>query len=718
MHDVSSNSTVERRRSPRVSESVPLVVRGIDLLGHPFEERTATVTLNLQGCRYFSKYHLPRNSWISLEVANGGERRNVRARVAWIHRPHSIREVFHIAVELEGPANIWGLQSAPGSWTTLLSANDSFNSAPAGASGENFETPNFPIAEFSTAYTRTAHVPAAEAAVASTPMPHTPMEGPVLSMTSYSSDPGNNFDQPYADVPAQAEVSASTSGDDNSAAWRERLTAEMAVAQRQWDELLQSSIDRTLQRVSAQLPERAQEAVRSTEEKMAQQFANLSQMLAHMSAEAQSALAGVKASIEQEIWRARDVIENTRQQMLDRIGADTEARVAPHVARVPELLRELSGREEQVTESLSLHRERLRQASDNTLRDVASQIEASTANVHLDFEAARVNALAKWNEELESLSARAGHAAGESISRTAEWLQQETRERLQVLAEQTLATTTAAFQEETTKAAGLFATHLEGQSIFHLAQVHQQLDGVANDLTGRTRNQLSEAAEAAAASFGQVIHNISAEQVEQFAQTSQYTVDQKRMELENYTRQLHAAFENDSAVALQNAREQASSHLQYAVSEARTTLAAESAAALDAHRNEREAHAQQWSQNINRMADDAAAQCNGRIQTAADAWTVASVRRLNEHGQNVIESLIRSADQALRDSASKIFEGLAVALREHGANAAGASAGANFPSGTSHQEQAPYQDEATYQQDGQSNQMPPPQDNQSWQPGA
>jgi hypothetical protein len=50
---------------------------------------------------------------------------------------------------------------------------------------------------------------------------------------------------------------------------------------------------------------------------------------------------------------------------------------------------------------------------------------------------------------------------------------------------------------------------------------------------------------------------------------------------------------------------------------------------------------------------------------------VASVRRLNEHGQNSIESLMRSADQALRDSCSKVFEGLAEMLRDRATNAAG-----------------------------------------------
>lgn len=667
---MSSDSTIERRRSERVSETVPLVVRGIDLLGHPFEERTSTLTLNLQGCRYFSKHHLPRNSWISIEVGGRGERRNVRARVAWIHRPHSIRDLFQVAVELEGAADIWNLENMPASWDAV---------------------PRRPLPEV-----EAAPMPSNE-----TETPVKPadllMEGSFSSMTSYPVDSPNQFEpRAVLDAPNHPAELA----DRASALWRERLASEMAAAQREWDELLQSSIDRTLHRLAEQLPERAQEAVRATEERMKEQFANLGQMLAQISSESQNALAGVKASIDQEIWRARDTIENTRQQLLDRLASEADARVAAHAARVPELLRELSGREEQMAESLRLHRERLRQASDSSLRDIASQAESAVASVRADFETARVNALGKWNEELEALSARAGHAAGESISRTAEWVQQETRERLQVLAEQTHAAATAKFEEETAKATSLFATHLDGNSIFHLAHVHQQLDGVASDLAGKARTQLAEAAEAAAASFGQVLRDISTERTQEFGQISRGAFDEQLRDLETHRQRIREAIGADSATAIQHVHEQAVSQMHDTLAQARDNLAAESAATLDAHRMERETRTKEWSENIGRLAEETVSQANGRIQTAADSWTVSSVRRLNEHGQNVIDSLMRSADQALRDSASKIFEGLAVALREQGApgaplRASVAAAAAPFP------EEEP-RDPISPQQEGQS----------------
>lgn len=122
----------QRRRSTRLDHTLPIVVRGVDLLGQPFEERTATQVLSLHGCRYSSKHHLPKNTWVTIEVAASQAQREplrVRARVAWIHRPRTLRELFHVGVELESGANIWGVAGPPEDW----------NIAAAGGVGEILE---------------------------------------------------------------------------------------------------------------------------------------------------------------------------------------------------------------------------------------------------------------------------------------------------------------------------------------------------------------------------------------------------------------------------------------------------------------------------------------------------------------------------------------------------------------------------------------------------
>jgi hypothetical protein len=109
----------QRRRSTRLVQTSPVIIRGVDLLGQPFEERTAAQNLSFHGCLYASKHHLPKNTWITLEVPSGelrGDAMCVRARVAWIERPRTLRDLFQVGVELEKGTNMWGVSFPPSDW--------------------------------------------------------------------------------------------------------------------------------------------------------------------------------------------------------------------------------------------------------------------------------------------------------------------------------------------------------------------------------------------------------------------------------------------------------------------------------------------------------------------------------------------------------------------------------------------------------------------------
>ncbi len=86
------NST--KRRSTRVAAGVFLRVRGIDGNGQPFMEQRVTLEVSFQGCKYFSRYALPTNSWLTLEISNKQENsasQHFRARVAWLSRSRTLR---------------------------------------------------------------------------------------------------------------------------------------------------------------------------------------------------------------------------------------------------------------------------------------------------------------------------------------------------------------------------------------------------------------------------------------------------------------------------------------------------------------------------------------------------------------------------------------------------------------------------------------------------
>jgi hypothetical protein len=835
----SSRPSTQRRRSERVSESVPLIVRGIDLLGQPFEERTSTLALNLNGCRYSSKHHLPKNTWVTLEVVREGERRNLRARVAWIQRPHSVREFFQIAVELESPANIWGIENPPTDWemspapvrspAEFPAQQESQISAGSEASANATTTADSTegmTVDMTNGYQESPHNTQIQPALEAAPVAESPLlrewnadlerqaSRAVETAAAQASDRirstveefgraqasaseklaakqeellgglKSEFEQGLQQTrellreldraaqalraeseaslesssrlaqarlhaeaaeasrirqkPAEPSKEAVAAADDAAATWRQRLDSEMALARAQWSELLQSSLDSSMEGLVRQLSGRSQEVLRDAEQRMSERFAELRQPLEQVSSEAHETLSSVQSALEQEVAHARSslaeieraavrmkeysaqleagshdtlnelhrrlenileaqademnrraenlaagmpqrlgpALDSAGRQVAERTIAEVEAKIAPRIERIPELLRELAAREVETKEGLRLHRERLRQLSENNQREMASQVTETLANLRNDFESARKDALAKWNEELDAAGVRASHAAAESIGRSSEWFQQEARARLQVLAEQALAGAASGFEEKTAQAARKFEFELEEQSSARLGQIQQHLDGVAGEVTGHTRTQLDQAAEAAAGSFGQVLRGISEQEVQQFANTSRSALEERRQDLESIAQQLLSKLETSAGASIGLFQAQMASQLETSAAQGRNALAEEFASALAGYRAERDAHEKIWAESLERASEESAGKYQERLQTTCDSWVVSSVRRLNEHGQNAIESLLRSAEQALRDSFSRVFEGLSTMLQERATNASGV---ATFP---------------------------------------
>jgi hypothetical protein len=860
-HVNSNQAATERRRSDRLFEPVPLVVRGIDLLGQPFEERTATLALNLHGCRYSSKHHLPKNTWVTLELPQTQNRRNVRARVAWVQRPHSIRDFFQVAVELEDPANIWGLdalpedrgaaegpsqgeeQAEPKSSFVKQDDSISLNSAsfPGNPVDDRNDLLNLPASnEFRSAddpdvassplfrelrkelerqsretilqASRQVQEEVRRAAEESESRRSAAVQELFAQwkpefeqaqtdareefskqlaerqgefLTGLKSELEENFNQARelvddlhhqmqmlraendaAHEAASRLAHARTQFEDLEAArnakfaepepheeepsadgnvleeWRAALAKETDIARAQWNELLQSSLDNSVQRLVERVTERSQDILGTTESKIRERIAEASQPLGHAASEARETVAQIKTSLEQEVARARlslseiesvanhtkeysaqlaaashdtlnelhrrlekileaqsaelnrradnlaagisqrvtPALDALQQEFVNRAHVQVEAKLAPHFERVPELLRELAAREVQAEESLRLHRERLRQASESNQREVGAQLAATLLEASNDFESVRQEALNKWTEELDASGTRAAHAAAEAIGRSSEWFQQEARARLQVLVEQTVTTTASGFDEKTAEAAKKYGAQLAAESTSHLALVHQRIESLAVDTVDRARSEFDKAAEAAAGSFGHVLQGIAGREAEQFMQMTGDTVRGRTEDLDRSAQQVLSQFEANATTSLEQLQVQMSSQLENSIRESRAALSTEFATALEGYRAERDLHLQNWASDLDRLSGEAIGTYQERLQTACDSWIVSSVRRLSEHGQNVIESMLRSADQALRDSCSKVFEGLAEILRERSANAAGAGVAGFAPS--------------------------------------
>jgi len=117
------------RRSTRIEKSVPLIVLGQNRMGEPFMERTVSVTLNMHGCRYASRHDYGVGTPVTLQMVglNSSEEKpaTVKAIVRSVHPPGSLRELQQVGVELETPANVWGIAPPPADWLSTAETNTS-----------------------------------------------------------------------------------------------------------------------------------------------------------------------------------------------------------------------------------------------------------------------------------------------------------------------------------------------------------------------------------------------------------------------------------------------------------------------------------------------------------------------------------------------------------------------------------------------------------------
>jgi len=510
-------------------------------------------------------------------------------------------------------------------------------------------------------------------------------------------------------------------------AWRGRLEEQMRAAGHEWDELLQSSLDGAAQRLASRLAENSQAALEGAESKLAERVAQLAHPVTSAVSDARVALLEIRTALDDELHRARTslreiesaaermtefssqmdaathdavnqlhrrlesaleaqstelrrladsiaaetpqriqpALDTAGQMMIGRTLAELDARLAPHLERGPELLRQLSAHEVQAEESLRMHRERLRQAAESSRREAATQLEQAFGSVRSEFEAARSEALAKWNEELNLSGARTANAAIEGLVKTAEWHQDQAKAQIENLTQESLRRAQEVFESKTQDASARLDEELDRRKGAFAEGAQAQLEAAATGAHERVVENLSQASDAAAKSFEERVSAIAVALQKQFEETGAKAIAEKESEVERISEKVRANFDEVAAALMERYRAELGEQAASQLAEMREAHARELATAVEASRVQRESHENEARQNISRAHDEALRDYQDLLQQKHQEWVNDSVEKLNQNGQIAVASLSRFGEQALRSSFLKIFEQIADAVRQN-----------------------------------------------------
>ncbi|HEV2617179.1 MAG TPA: hypothetical protein VGU63_11285 [Candidatus Acidoferrales bacterium] len=447
----SNDADIQKRRSTRIAQAIPVTVIGVDALGQAFKERTSTVSVNCHGCKYQSRHYVPKGSPITIEIPRAeadAPPRIVEAIVAWVQRPRTVRELFQIGVQFAVPGNAWGIAFPPADWFPLPNEKE-----------VSIEIPVPPPAPKAPAKDSVAHGrPAAETSA------------PVIEMESRAATPSAPAEDKVRTLPANAQAQETMS----TARQMARLLAE---AKQHLRRTMQSDaagavaqeVRTAREQVEAQVRTAVNDAVKESVTKATETSVQATVQSAVQNAVQGSLQQLVEKATQQVVQNALAAFEQARQSATPK-AAELDAQVRAAVERVVE------------SSAAKLAEQTIQQSVQQTVEHAVKQsvqhaVEQATANLPVSGASATVAAptedvlrqldeagqarLAAWRKEIED-------AAGK--------LQAQSRENL-----------SAESQAATRKWREQFDQALTGAS----AQMSEQLNQISQAATARAEQEIS-----------------------------------------------------------------------------------------------------------------------------------------------------------------------------------------------------------------------------------
>ncbi len=540
-----------KRRTKRIVQAVPLTVTGVDALGRPFQERTSTLTINCQGCRYQSKHYVLKNMWVTLEVPHnepGRQPRTVRGRVTWIQRPRTVRELFQIAVELEISGNVWGVAFPPSDW---------FPFPDAGTAGTAAAPPAQPQPQTVSAQPEAPRVEAPEAPPAPRAFEPEEEKPRVISIdgSKETKDTSQQLAQQVSRLVNEAREQIQSAARDSA---NQAVAAETRML---LGDLHEQLMDAAKKAASAAVTEQLQ-STRTEAPPSAQQEPqiNLAALREEIARELRQQLGEARQQIDAqlaELERARQAefeqrIQNQLHAATQKVETLTRALAASeNEARVAMEQLRLSS-EQAATNELRLWQEQMDQRSADAQARIAQMEQAAKAlreqiaaaaalgetGLRGTLDAEMEIATARWRERIDTLLSDASRMAAENFEQSTQSARRHLEEQLQ----QEISAAAEAQTKAASEAAGtlsMFRTAID-QEIARGEATFAQLQHAVSHLESKSRESSEHQLEAASRSLAErgqaILDTQSAEMAHRAESVVNGMAERFRSDLENAAR--------------------------------------------------------------------------------------------------------------------------------------------------------------------------------------
>jgi hypothetical protein len=362
--------------------------------------------------------------------------------------------------------------------------------------------------------------------------------------------------------------------------------------------------------------------------------------------------------------RLQPALESAGQDTIERLARELEQRLAPQVARASEVLSRLAFEQGRVEKALAEHQQQLWHASERTVQESVTRAKNVLAEVEKDYlESARA-AGAKWLTELEAKAMETTHSTFEALFKSADWYEKKVQTQMQAALENGLEQAGADLREKAGEMSSLFASELDHYSRSYVEHARGQMDDHAREAAERASQQMLQASDNAAADFAKRSDQLAREQSESLTAKANAAFDQNAARIDTYAAQVRAKLESDARSLAGEFQRVLVQQTRNGLAQGKQELTSQLDQAKDSLRTEGQILERQLQVSAQSLQMKAMEDYKQRLENASSTWLLTTVTRLNQQSQGLIDQLAVSAEKKLRATCNTVFAEMGETLRQ------------------------------------------------------
>jgi endonuclease III-like uncharacterized protein len=398
-----------------------------------------------------------------------------------------------------------------------------------------------------------------------------------------------------------------------------------------------------------QTAKRVEELTRSL---MAELNLRFERMLAAQAGELQARAEKLAAEM---VERLTPALQARADEVRERTQAEVERSVAPQIEKVQSTLQELAARESAAASALQQERAALQEAAREAAQNAVVLFQGMVQQLEKGFEDSTRAAVARCVEEIEAKSTEITHTTFESLYKSSDWYQKKAQTAMHTALEKAIAEAATHLREKAAEISGLFASELDHYSRSYVEHTQGLLEEASKEMLGSAREQIHETVDATTAKLSDAAHRVAEEKAESLRRSTDGAVQQATARLAVHIEDLQQEMAAHAQRAAKEFEHRLQERLREELLKAGHQLQAQMIPILDSWKSETHAAQQQLLDAMSRHGEESVEKYRERLENVSNTWMLAAVTNLSQHSKNLLDSIVRTGEEQLRQACAQVL---------------------------------------------------------------